>query len=143
MSKPRTHFRVSRPGVEVESPLIDCRLLNLSTSGLAIETTTGLRLGVPYPFRLRDGEQTISTEAEVRWCRLVRNEVVEGELRPIYRAGAAFVEWQSMTADGPANAFEEEIEATLDEWIDQSRMKDQDPTSERTIIRHVPGWGRQ
>ena len=138
MSKSRLHTRLSRPNVEVDSPLIDCRLLDLSTSGLGIETSVGLRLGIPYPFRLRDGKQTLSTEAVIRWCRLVRNETVGGESRPVFRAGAAFVEWQTLEPKVPVSAFEQQIDATLDGWIEQSRTPEQNPASERTIVHNAP-----
>ena len=120
----------------MDSPLFDCRLLNLSTSGLAIETNVGLRLGVPYPFRLRDGEQTLGTEAKVRWCRLVRNETMEGESRPVFHAGAAFVEWQTLELEERKSSFEQQVDDTLDQWLEESRAVDQGP-AERAII-HRP-----
>lgn len=134
----RHHARLSRPDVEVDSPLIDCRLVNLSTSGLAIETSVGLRLGVPYPFRLHHGKQTLGTEAVVRWCKLVRTETVHGESRPVYRAGAAFVEWQPLKLEKLEVGFEEQIDETLDQWMAQSRRVDPSAVTERTIIRTVP-----
>jgi hypothetical protein len=143
MSKQRQHTRHSPPHVLVDSPLIDCRLVNLSTSGLAIETSVGLRLGVPYPFRLRDGEQALSTEATVRWCRLVRNETVDGESRPVYRAGAAFVEWLTQGPEEPQSAFEQQIDDALDQWMEQSRTTpDRRPAPQHTIVRHAPRWQR-
>ena len=133
----RLHSRRSKSTVEVDSPLLDCRLLNLSTSGLAIETNVGLRLGVPYPFRLRDGEQLLNIEAEVRWCRLVRNETVDGESRPVFHAGAAFVDWQAPEAEEQASAIEQQIDDTLEHWLAQSRVPDQG-SAERTIIHRPP-----
>jgi hypothetical protein len=122
----------------VDSPLFDCRLLDLSTSGLGVETSVGLRLGVPYPFRLRDGDQTLTTEAVVRWCRLVRNETVDGESRPVFRAGAALVDWQLPEPEAAVSALEEQIDDTLDQWIEQSRKPEPGPDSERTISRKAP-----
>jgi hypothetical protein len=133
----RQHPRLSNPDVEVDSPLIDCRLLDLSTSGIGFETSIGLRLGVPYPFRLRDGRQTLGTEAVIRWCRLVRNETAEGESRPVYRAGASFVDWQAPEPMASAGAFEQQIDDTLDDWIERSRTG-QAPAFERTIVHKAP-----
>lgn len=139
MSKTRLHPRLRRPDVAIDSPLIDCQLVNLSTSGLAIETSAGLRLGVPYPFRLRHGEVTVSTEAEVRWCRFIGNATTDhGDWQPVYRAGAAFVEWQPMGDAEPASAFEQQIDSTLDDWIERSRTPGRDDGSERTIVQHTP-----
>ena len=133
-SNPRLHLRLSRPNVEVDSPLIDCRLLDLSTSGIGFETSVGLRLGVPYPFRLRDGQQLLATEAVIRWCRLIRNETIAGESRPVYRAGASFVDWQApepMVADG---SLERQIDDALGDWIEQNRTGDRTAPSGRTIV---------
>lgn len=138
MAKQRLHARLSRPNVEIDSPLIDCRLVDLSTSGLGIETSVGLRLGVPYPFRLRDGQQTLSTEAVVRWCRLVRNESSEGESRPVYRAGAAFVDWLPVEPEVPIANLERQIDVALDRWIEQSRTSGREPDPGRTIVHKTP-----
>ena len=137
MSKPRLHIRLSRPNVEIDSPLIDCRLVDLSTSGLGIETSVGLRLGVPYPFRLRDGAQGLSTEAVVRWCRLVRNEVIDGESRPVYRAGAAIVDWQPLEPAVTATPFEHQVDVALDQWIESSRTTHRRHRQERTIVHNA------
>jgi len=142
MSSPRLHQRICRPSVEVGSPLIDCHLVDLSPSGLGFETSIGLRLGVPYPFRLRDGDQDVSTEAVVRWCRLVRNEKVDGGWRPVYRVGASFVDWQAPVpsvaeATTPADAFERQIDDALDDWLDKSWSGTQTSAAERTIVHNV------
>jgi hypothetical protein len=159
MMNARLHTRLVWPNVTVDSPLIDCQLVDLSTSGLGFETSIGLRLGVPYPFRLRDGTQTLGTEAVVRWCRLVRNETVGGESRPVYRAGAAFVEWQTLeppasagepaspdsespTTDSepaaPDSDLEQQIDSTLDDWLKNSQAPVPNPEAERKIIHNAP-----
>lgn len=140
MSSPRLHPRLRRPDVEVDSPLIDCRLLDLSTAGIGFETDIGLRLGVPYPFRLRDGDQTLATEAVVRWCRLVRNETVGGELRPVFRAGASFVDWQAPEPEPAAAGIERQIDDAIDSWIEQSRNGAVADGRERTIVRRAERW---
>ena len=151
MRNPRLHQRLSRPNVEVGSPLIDCRLVDLSPSGLGFETSVGLRLGIPYPFRLRDGAQDVSTEAVVRWCRLVRNEKVDGGWRPVYRAGASFVDWQAPEPTPPGNAveqqvddaFEQQVDDVLDDWMNTSRSDEQTLVPERTIVHNVPPKARR
>ena len=143
MSSPRLHPRFYRTAVEVESPLMDCRLLDLSTAGIGFETDIGLRLGVPYPFRLRDGDQTLGTEAVVRWCRWVRNESAEGDFRPVYRAGASFVDWQAPEPERAVAGIERQIDDAIDGWIEQSRNGDANDSSERTIVHRAPrrSWG--
>ena len=138
MSRPRLHPRLYRPDVEVDSPLIDCRLLDLSTAGIGFETDIGLRLGVPYPFRLRDGHQTLGTEAVVRWCRWVRNESVGGDHRPVYRAGASFVDWWAGEPAAKVAGVERQIDQAIDGWIDRSRTARPDPDARRTIVRGEP-----
>lgn len=145
MSSPRLHRRLLRPDVELDSPLIDCRLVDLSTAGLGFETSVGLRLGVPYPFRLSHGQQSMGTEAVVRWCRLVRNETVDGESRPVFRAGASFVDWQVAGIELPVTTeleIEQQIDHALDTWIGNSRTPDHEADGERTIIRHTPRLAR-
>ena len=137
MTSPRLHTRLYRPAVEMDSPLIDCRLLDLSTAGIGFETDIGLRLGVPYPFRLRDGDQTLATEAVVRWCRWVRNECVDGDFRPVYRAGASFVDWQAPEPESAEAGLEQEIDDAIDGWIEKSRNGDAKGSSERTIVHQA------
>lgn len=116
---------------------MDCRLLNFSASGLAVETDVGMRLGVPYPFRLRHDGRSVSIEAEVRWCRLVRNERSEAaELRPVYRAGAAFVDWRCQIPVLPEGALEQEIGTAVDRWIESSRTTEAVRGAGRKIVRH-------
>lgn len=135
MPTPRMHIRLSRPNVEIDSPLIDCRLVDLSSSGVGIETSVGLRLGVPYPFRLREGGQTLRTEAVVRWCHLIRNEITDGESRPVFRAGAAFVDWQPVEPEEAAGSFEQQVDDAIDQWIDRSRTAGSNAGAKRTIVR--------
>ena len=134
----RLHTRFYRPSVEVDSPLMECRLLDLSTAGIGFETGIGLRLGVPYPFRLRDGDQTLGTEAVVRWCRWVRNDIVDGDFRPVYRAGASFVDWQSPELERAAGGIERQIDDAIDGWIEQSRNGVVVNGRERTIVHRAP-----
>ena len=96
-----------------------------------------MRLGVPYPFRLRDGRQSLGTEAVVRWCRLVRNETVEGESRPVYRAGANFVDWQPGDPPPAPDTFEQQVDDAIDSWMNNSRLGS-GPTRERTIVHKTP-----
>ncbi len=134
----RRHTRLSRTNVELDSPLIDCRLVDLTTAGLGFETSVGLRLGVPYPFRLRDGMQTLVIEAVVRWSRLVRNEIVEGESRPVYRAGASIVDWQTLELEAPDASLEDQIDSALDRWIEHNRKSGREQTAERRIVHRAP-----
>ena len=90
----RRHRRYDVDGVEgtlVYS--LDARILNMSLTGMAIETTTSLRMGSPYWLRVDDGEIQLRFKANVMWCKLVRSERdANGDVRAIYHAGIDFRE---------------------------------------------------
>lgn len=134
--RPRLHPRHAHPQVEADSPLIDCRLLDLSAAGVGFETSVGLRLGIPYPIRLRDGDKILSTEAVIRWCRWVRNDTVDGEARPVYRAGASFVDWKVPDPPPKTRGLELQIDTAVDSWIARSRTGGSEPVAQRKIVRH-------
>jgi hypothetical protein len=135
MPESRKHRRASPPDVRLESPLIDCRLVDVSSSGLGFETSVGLRLGVRYPVRLREGNEVHTTDVVVSWCRLVRNESRDGESRPVYRVGATFVDSEYQLAATPPSNFELEVDAAVDGWMDRSRKSAASDT-QRTVIRN-------
>jgi hypothetical protein len=70
---------------------LDARVLNMSLTGLAVETTALLRLGATYWLRLPRGEEELTFQATVAWCHLVRTRRnPDGESVPVYHAGLDF-----------------------------------------------------
>lgn len=81
-----------RHGLEdVEGSLLfsyQCRVLNLSATGMAVESATPLAPGRRYKLKISHGERTIPLSGTVAWCRLQgtrRNE--QGDSVPVYAAG--------------------------------------------------------
>lgn len=78
-------------GVSIHNGLLIGRVINLSLSGLAMESSTGLRTGSRHSFRLILRQKRYAIEAEVRWCRLVRTVGQRpGDFAPVFRTGLAF-----------------------------------------------------
>ena len=70
----------------------NARILNLSLTGCAVETSKYLTIGRTYPLKLL-GEIHVSVTAEAVWCRLIgtaRNR--RTEIEPVYHAGFEFLE---------------------------------------------------
>ncbi len=67
-------------------------VLNMSLTGMAVESRAPLEIGRRYDLELRDGDRTIPLNVEVQWCHLVRTEHAEqsDEVSPVYRAGLDF-----------------------------------------------------
>ncbi|MEO6323347.1 MAG: PilZ domain-containing protein, partial [Thermoanaerobaculia bacterium] len=72
---------------------LEVKVLNLSLSGMAAETTEQLKLGKVYALKL-GGEGELVVPSTVRWCRLVgtQRRRSDGELMNVYRAGLTFDE---------------------------------------------------
>lgn len=70
----------------------DAKILNMSLTGLAVETDTQLRVGRTYSLTLRHGvDHSVRLSGTVVWCHLRslrRSET--GDTRPIYVAGVRF-----------------------------------------------------
>jgi hypothetical protein len=70
----------------------EARILNVSLTGVALESALPVRVGRSYSVTLRhDDEQQVSLSATVAWCHLQetrRNQF--GESMPIYAAGLSF-----------------------------------------------------
>lgn len=68
------------------------RILNMSLTGMAVETDSRLRLGRTYSLKLQhDGETTVPLGATVVWCQLRQAKVQEsGEGRIVYVSGLQF-----------------------------------------------------
>ncbi len=74
-----------------KTSVIDLAVLNLSTSGMAVEVSEALKVGTTYPFTMTHRENQISVDGNVQWCRFAGTvPIAKGEHRPIYKAGISF-----------------------------------------------------
>lgn len=72
---------------------LDVTVLNLSMSGIAVETNRQLKLGKVYSVKLGGESDLVEVEATVRWCHLVGlRRTVDGEMASVYKAGLTFEE---------------------------------------------------
>jgi hypothetical protein len=88
----RIHPRYEVENVQgVLSFSVQAKVLNLSLTGVAIETTSALRIGKAYTFRFGHGARALTVSGKVQWSFLRRTEkTLTGEVRPIYETGIAF-----------------------------------------------------
>ncbi len=88
-SRQTRRFHTAR--ISFNSSRLNARLLNLSASGAAIETSEPPRIGSELQCEL-ESEQTLAMiPGEVRWCRLGGTTSAEdGDVVPVYRAGIQF-----------------------------------------------------
>lgn len=72
----------------------EARVVNVSLSGVALETSLPVRVGRTYTVTLRhDDEETVCLTATVVWCHLRETRKNHlGESLPIYAAGLAFTD---------------------------------------------------
>lgn len=107
----RDHPRLTIRHTGIRNGLLVGRVINMSLSGLALESTTGLRTGSSHSFRVALGEKPFKIDAEVRWCRLTRTVGgASGDVVPIFRAGLAFTR--------PLVLFAERGLQNSGEWFD-------------------------
>jgi hypothetical protein len=86
----RGHPRRVIEGVRVHNRAVDGELLNFCAGGMAIETSSGLRVGARYTFRLGRPWMSFRVTGSVRWSRLTRTQSQgNGEVTPIFVAGIA------------------------------------------------------
>lgn len=86
----RVHPRRTIQGVHVHNGVLSGELLNFSPGGLAIETTSSLRVGSLYTFRLGRPWMSFRVTGSVRWSRLARTRSGPGgEVTPVFVAGIA------------------------------------------------------
>jgi hypothetical protein len=107
----RHHPRLTLRHTRIRNGLLVGRVINMSLSGLALESSTGLRIGSRYTFRMVLREHPFTIKGEVRWCRLTRTvEKRPGEVVPIFRAGLAF--------NRPLELFSEGGLQNSEQWFD-------------------------
>lgn len=88
----RRHHRYDVRGVRgtLRFP-IRVEVLNMSLTGLAVESRKALAIGSKYDLRLHKGREAIHINADVQWCHLVRTEHTgDSDVSPVYQAGLDF-----------------------------------------------------
>jgi hypothetical protein len=89
---------------------VEAKILNLSLTGVAIETSSALRIGQRYSFRIGGGEGGFSLPGTVRWSTLLRTEKTpSGDFQPIFEAGLAFDDLLSPTGEGLRRFLEDHV----------------------------------
>lgn len=80
-------------------PGFDGRLLNVSSGGVALESSWSLRIGATY--RLKCGLFEIT--AVVRWSRLARTRVgAPGDIEPVFRSGLSVIRRDELRSNRPS-----------------------------------------
>lgn len=70
---------------------LDAEILNMSLTGLAIETSSMLKVGRRYRLRIEgDESDDLRLDLDVKWCHLVDTEEHGTDVRPVYHAGFDF-----------------------------------------------------
>src|SRR5687768_11457970 len=95
---------------------LDPRILNMSLTGMAIETGSVLKVGGDYWLRVspQDGVP-LRFKTHVKWCRLVRNERhAGGDVRAVYQAGLDFRDGLDDNARQVLSFLEQNIVVELD-----------------------------
>ncbi len=72
---------------------MDCRVINLSSSGICFETSRGLTVGQHYYLEVHLQGLSASLEIDLKWCALAsRVQDEDGTETSVVRAGASFVD---------------------------------------------------
>ena len=82
----RRHTRYATRNLQIESPVYGWAV-NVSESGLCMESLSELVTGAEYIFRLRYGAQFLSLTGRVAWCRLNRTEITRKGNVKVFQTG--------------------------------------------------------
>lgn len=83
----RRHRRQTVGDLRLSNP-IQGRVLDITVSGLGIETHSPVPVLMHSAFMISDGRRRSTIRGEVRWCRLTGTvPLPNGEVAPVYRAG--------------------------------------------------------
>ncbi|MCH7665727.1 MAG: PilZ domain-containing protein [Acidobacteria bacterium] len=85
----RENLRWTPKELRVEVPM-PSKLVNMSISGMAVESNRGLPVGGSWIFRVGTDAIAYEIPGKICWCRLQRTVKIDGEVRPIYRTGVEF-----------------------------------------------------
>ncbi len=88
----RRHRRYDVEGVRGSLAYqIDAKVLNMSLTGMAMETAAMLKVGTNYRLQVPFEGDVLDLPADVKWCHLVRTETNDrGDVLPVYHAGIDF-----------------------------------------------------
>ena len=89
--RPRGYPRRKVARVSLEGP-IKGLIVDLSETGLGVESSEPLEVLKHYVFRLRTARARPEFLGEVRWCRLDSVGSGDGKKAPVYRAGVVILE---------------------------------------------------
>ncbi|MFN7940501.1 MAG: PilZ domain-containing protein [Thermoanaerobaculia bacterium] len=94
---------------------LDCKVLDISLGGMAVETRSRLSPHHSISLRLRTDEATVPLEGRVVWCFLQGMRRLDGgEQVPIYRAGIEFHQLLTPVADSLVRFLEAHAIVTLE-----------------------------
>ncbi len=82
----RRHTRYATRNLQIESPVYGWAI-NVSQSGLCLESLSELVAGAEYVFRLRYGSRFLSLTGQVAWCHLDRTEMTRKGGVKVYQGG--------------------------------------------------------
>ena len=82
----RRHTRYATRNLQIESPVYGWAI-NVSQSGVCLESLSELVTGAEYVFRLRYGSKFLSLPGRVAWCRLDRTEMTRKGGVKVFQAG--------------------------------------------------------
>lgn len=99
----RRHTRHATRNLQMESPVYGWAI-NISQSGLCLESLSKLVAGGRYLFRLRYGTRFLSLPGQVAWCRLDRTETTRKGGVKVYQTGI------ELTLDASAEDWLEAVE---------------------------------
>ncbi len=118
--EPRSSQRYRTTDLAVEFP-IGAAVVDVSDSGMGIESSHQLRVGASYVFRVQVGEESFGMPGKVEWCRFAGSNGTKGaDPAAVYKAGVSF-------ASGPAkqswsSALERLVEAGIEPLAVQSAV---------------------
>lgn len=86
----RVQRRYATRDIAVQFP-VGAAVIDISESGMGIESGQQLRVGASYVFRVQMGPKSFGLPGKVEWCRFARTDGSLGVDRaPIYKAGVSF-----------------------------------------------------
>jgi len=115
---------------------LDARILNMSLTGMAIETGSVLKVGGDYWLRLSQDGNPLRFKTKVQWCQLVRNERdAAGEVRAVYQAGLDFRDGLDDNARQVLSFLEKHIVVEVDQRL-TGRFHRAHPQTAAIAVRH-------
>jgi hypothetical protein len=118
----------------------EARVINLSLTGLALESPLAVKVGRSYTITLRKGDEpTVRLSATVVWCHLQEiRKTQSGEPQPIYAAGVEFTDTLTEKAGQLIRFLEESAVVTVGRRVTgRFRLEHEQPASVKTAYEFV------